>query len=51
MLFVPFYQIEGEELEEDVNDADSEPEEEEIEEESTSGESDLRQQIYIYTYY
>lgn len=35
---MPFYQIESEELEEDVSDGDSEPEEEEIEEESASGE-------------
>lgn len=37
---MPFYQIESEEREENVDDVDSEPEEEEeeIEEESTSGE-------------
>jgi len=39
LSLMPFYQIEGEEVEEEnLNDADSEPEEEEVEE-PTSGKS------------
>lgn len=43
---MPFYQIEGEEAEEEnLNDADSESEEEEVEEEPTSG-KELKSTVY-----
>lgn len=43
---MPFYQIEGEQAEEEnLNDADSESEEEEVEEEPTSG-KELKSTVY-----